>query len=463
MALKRKKGYNIATQSVENKLLANAKCFQDFFETKAYYNRIVEFFFMLINTEPSGLSIPVKDNGGYMYYEILVLGQPSKDIQAKYPLPEEFKGCPQVLRRAAIRAAIGAWESWNTRYQKWLNRPKREKHHRPPVHPRKWNFSPSYCQGMWKLDSGSDIMLKVLVEGKWKWLKFRYFGRDLGAEWVKGAPSLVLKQGHAYLTFPVQKYIRATGGVKGITSKDCFRVLGVDLDLENHAAIVSVLEVNGSTVKEIARHFVKQPQGIARRKRDLGRIAIRMGKTGIIHEGFCFNQWETIRNREAHMGYTVASQILSIAHGYECQIIAFEHLGNLRPCKGKYSKRSNQKRAYWLKSKIFNNVRHSAYARYGILVTRVNPRNTSKLDPWGNPVNRQNTIPKKVVALSQIYEPGATWVKSASGYTAHSGINAARNIALKALLRHRTNLVFSVKSRHDLDRLMSNTGLQGKA
>lgn len=442
MALKKKKGYGIAIRTIENRLYPQARCFAGFEETKTYYNGVVEFFFMLINNDPSGLSIPLKQGGGYMYYEVLSSGKPSEDIEARYPLPNEFVGCPQVLRRAAIRAAIGAYQSWETRYNKWQNRSKRHQHHRPPVQPRTFNFSPTYCKGMWKEDSGSDIMLKVLVSGSWKWLKFSYRGRVLGDEWVKGSPAIVLKNGGAFLNFPMQRYVRATGGMKGITSKDSYRILGVDLDLDNHAAIVSVLEVEGSTVREIANHYIKTPQGVALRKRDLGRIARRMGKTGVIHKGFCFKMWEKIRNRESSMGYEVASKICRIAVGYGCEIISFEHLGNLKPCRGKYSRRSNQKRAYWLKSKIFNNVRQKAYMDFGILTTRINPKNTSKLDPWGNQVNRQNTIPDEVVSGSQIYEPGATWVKTSEGYTCHSGVNAGRNIGMKALLRHRTNLEF---------------------
>ncbi|MEO1376668.1 MAG: hypothetical protein AAFW70_20715, partial [Cyanobacteria bacterium J06635_10] len=138
------------------------------------------------------------------------------------------------------------------------------------------------------------------------------------------------------------------------------------------------------------------------------------------------------------------------------KFIAFEHLGNLRPSKGKYSRRSNQKRSYWLKSKIFNNTKNFAYQDYGILTTRVNPRHTSRLDPWGNQVHRSDIIPLSVVKGKEVYNPGATWVKSASGYTAHSGVNAARNIGMKAIVRHRTNLKFVVESQ-------DNTLTLGKA
>lgn len=118
--------------------------------------------------------------------------------------------------------------------------------------------------------------------------------------------------------------------------------------------------------------------------------------------------------------------------------MAFEHLLNLKPEAGKYSRRSNQKRAYWLKSKVFNQVKDIAYRDYGILTTRVNPRNTSRLDPWGNPLWRGNSFPTALLDYLE-YQPGANLVANTSGYQAHSGLNAARNIGLKAIGRHRTN------------------------
>jgi len=50
----------------------------------------------------------------------------------------------------------------------------------------------------------------------------------------------------------------------------------------------------------------------------------------------------------------------------------------LKPVKGKYSKRSNERRSYWLKGRIYSYVQYKAY-EYGIVTTRVNPKNTSRL------------------------------------------------------------------------------------
>jgi hypothetical protein len=178
-----------------------------------------------------------------------------------------------------------------------------------------------------------------------------------------------------------------------------------------------------------------------------------MQKTGIINEGFCSLRWRKLSNRENEAGKSFARQIVEFANYWQCSIISFEHLKNLKPCRGKYSRRSNQKRAYWLKSKVFNEVNRVAFQDYGILTNRVNPRNTSKLDPWGQDLarldNYSGTAAIKLIKSGEIgntYQPGANFVVNInSNYSTHSGLNAARNIGLKAILRHRTNAVFVLR------------------
>jgi len=433
LALKKRKGYAIESKSLRCKLLRGGV---DLTETKTAFNEIVEFYYILVNTDASGLDIPVTEDGGWRYYELLTIGD-----NPQYPLPFN---APADFRRSAIRKAIGAYKSWHSNYLRWQKRSKRHKHHKPPVPPRKFNFSPSFDSSVWKDDTGETIMLKIRRGGQWVWVKFSYQSYRIDSEWVKGSPIVVLKGNTAYLTFPVERYVAATGGIKTVMAQDTVRVLGVDMDLDFHSAICSVLETNArGVVVEVARHFIKQPPSVKCRKRNLGQIAQRMNKTGIIHKGFCKKWWDRLHNREVEMGRTIARQIVNLAHGYGCKVIAFEHLSNLTPCKGKYSRRSNQKRAYWLKSKIYHNVKRIAYQDYAILTTRVNPRHTSCLDPWGNQVWRGSQFPTNWLDYLD-YQPGADWIATTSGYKAHSGLNAARNVGMKAIVRYKTSAVFVI-------------------
>lgn len=430
--LKRRKGFNIVTKSLRCKLLRDGF---DMVETKTAFNEAVNFFFELIDMYPEGLDIPVKDNGGWRYYELFVIGD-----SPKY----EFihRGFPSPLRRSAIRKAIGAYTSWHTNYEKWQQRPPRYKHHRPPMKPCRFNFAPSFDTGMRKDDNGSSIVLKLLVNGQWKWIKFYYQSPPCSNEWQKGSPQVICKGKTAYLTFALEKYVPATGGIKKLMAADSMRVCSIDIDLDRHIAIASVLQTDAQgNTWEVARRFINQRNHIKRRKRDLGLIAISMKKTGIIHEGFGRSRWQKLHNREIEFGRATARELVEFAKHHQCSVLAFEHLVNLKPQHRKYSRRSNQKRAYWLKSRVFNQVKEIAYRDYGILTTRVNPRNTSRLDPWGSELWRGNSFPTSLLEYLE-YQPGASLVANTAGYKAHSGLNGARNIGQKAIGRHRTNPAF---------------------
>lgn len=132
----------------------------------------------------------------------------------------------------------------------------------------------------------------------------------------------------------------------------------------------------------------------------------------------------------------IANEIIEFAHRHGCKVIVFEHLGNLRPKRGKYSKRSNQKRTYWLKDKIVDNVRRIAYQRYAILTARVNPKNTSKhcaID--GVAVWRGNHYLPTLLDFCQPYQFGGKCFATVTGHRGSSALNAARNIGLRFLSR----------------------------
>lgn len=75
--------------------------------------------------------------------------------------------------------------------------------------------------------------------------------------------------------------------------------------------------------------------------------------------------------------HLVSCRIVQFAQAHGATILVFEHLGNLKPEQGKYSKRGNSKRAFWMKGRIFQYSKYKAY-NAGILTSRVSPRNTSR-------------------------------------------------------------------------------------
>ncbi|MBR8834280.1 MAG: transposase [Stigonema ocellatum SAG 48.90 = DSM 106950] len=424
MALKRKKGYSIASKTARFTMLRDGI---DLDETKAAFNDLVSFYFAVVCTHPEGTC---KTDEYYKVYEGLTVGE-----NAQYPISFD---APQLFRRAAIKKAIGAYKSWKTNFDKWESRSPKHRKHRPPVQPRSFNFNPVFYAGMWKKDTGSSIMLKIRRDNAWIWVKFQYQGYDFGDGWSKASPTVTLKGGKAYLDFSVEKYVSATGGLKTVIDSPDLRICSIDLDLDGNIATCSILESDDNgVVHEISRMTVTgHAAHVSRRKRDLGRIARRMSQTGKVDKGFASTRFAKISRLERSEGFRISNEIIEFAHRHGCKVIVFEHLGNLRPLRGKYSRRSNQKRAYWLKDKIVDNVRRIAYQRYAILTARVNPKNTSRLCAVnGVEVWRGNHYLPTLLEFCEPYQYGGKCFSTVLGQRGNSGLNAARNIGLKFLAR----------------------------
>ena len=87
--------------------------------------------------------------------------------------------------------------------------------------------------------------------------------------------------------------------------------------------------------------------------------------------------WRKIRTRDEAFAHLVSRRIVDFAQELGASILVFEHLSKLRPEKGRYSRRGNSKRAYWMKGRIFRYAKYKAW-KERIITSRVNPRNTSK-------------------------------------------------------------------------------------
>jgi IS605 OrfB family transposase len=162
-----------------------------------------------------------------------------------------------------------------------------------------------------------------------------------------------------------------------VTSTSETRLCCIDLNMTQHLAVCTILTVEGTVV---ATRFIaggKQLHGL--RKRQLGRIVRNRSKTGMIAEGEQDNAalWAKIRALDEDRAHQVSHRIVEFAQQYRASILVFEHLGHFKPQKGKYSRRGNEKRSYWLRGKSFHYTKYKAWHE-GILTCRVSPRNTSR-------------------------------------------------------------------------------------
>ena len=85
----------------------------------------------------------------------------------------------------------------------------------------------------------------------------------------------------------------------------------------------------------------------AKGAQQLGRIARNRSKTGILVEGEQDNAdlWCKIKQVDEQIAHLVSARIVQFAQEHAATILVFEHLGNLKPEKGTYSRRGNRKRA----------------------------------------------------------------------------------------------------------------------
>ncbi len=346
------------------------------------------------------------------------------------PLNSVQEDIPAMFRRAAIASALGSARSFSGNLARWrkhkdaaLAKGKKFKE-RPPVPPRTWNKSVTLYAGMWKERTDSSIAVKVWTGSCWNWIRVRIVSRKIPEGFQLASPQLVRKGKLWYLHTPVEKKITSPVKIeKQIKTNEQTRICAVDLNINEQLAVCTIRDVEGST---LATLFIGGGQRVSGfRKKYLGRIARNRSQTGIIAEGEQDNAelWKKIRNVDEHMAHLVSSRIVLFASGHGASILVFEHLDNLKPAKGKYSRRSNSKRAFWMKGRIFTYSKYKAY-NAGILTSRVSPRNTScTCARCGSPVARYNEGEKP-----EGYQMGAPLV-----YCQTCGMrgNSDRNASLK--------------------------------
>ena len=140
------------------------------------------------------------------------------------------------------------------------------------------------------------------------------------------------------------------------------QICAVDLNINEQLAVCTIQTVEGTI---LATKFVSGGRRISGfRKHQLGRIARNRRKTGIIAEGEQDNVhlWRKITNVDDSIAHLVSARIVQFAKQHEATILVFEHLGTLKPQKGKYSHQGNSKRAFWMKGRIIDFMKvHSYY------------------------------------------------------------------------------------------------------
>jgi putative transposase len=352
-----------------------------FVANQALFNRVAAFYFDVIQAHGGVLDLSNKE-------ALTALEKLTHTTELNphpvMPLSEIGEDIAAMFRRAAINAALGSARSFYAHLAKWRKRKEKAEakgksfKERPPVPPRTWNKSATLYAGMWKDRTDSSICIKVWTGTCWSWIRVRVTGREIPEGFDLCSPQLVQRGGRWYLHTPVEKKITSPVKCdKQIKTNPDIKICAIDLNVDGALAVCTIRDVKGST---LATKFIGGGQRVSGfSKRQLGRIARNRSRTGIIEQGVQDNAdlWAKIRNADEHLSHLVSRRIVQFAQQYNASVLVFEHLGNLKPEKGKYSRRSNSKRAFWMKGRIFKYSKYKAY-NAGILTSRVNPKDTSR-------------------------------------------------------------------------------------
>jgi len=370
-----------ATTTIKQVLNYQADHGSWFAANQALFNRVAAFYFEVIQAHEKVLDLSNKD-------ALTALEKLTHTTQSNpnpvMPLCEIQEDIPAMFRRAAINAALGSARSFSSHLARWRKRKEKAEakgkkfHERPPVPPRSWNKSATLYRGLWKERSNSSLVIKVWTGTCWSWVKVRITGRELPTDAEMGSPSLIRRGNQWWLHTPVEKQFKSPGKIeKQVTTNAQTKLCAVDLNIHENLAVCTIQTVEGTILATKFIHGGREISGF--RKKQLGRIARNRHKTGLIAEGEQDNAdlWNKIRNVDEQVAHLVSARIVQFAKEHEATVLVFEHLGNLKPAKGKYSHRGNSRRAYWMKGRIFKYCKYKAYNE-GILTSRVNPRNTSR-------------------------------------------------------------------------------------
>ena len=400
-----------------------------FAETQKLFNEVVKFYFDVIQEHQYILELNQKP----ALTELERLTVQTKSNPAPV-MPLSFHHIPAMFRRAAINTAYGSAKSFFTTLDKHKEKKakveaKGNKYkQRPPAPPREWNKKAIFYAGMIKNMDDETVMLKLYTGKAWVWIKFKHSGRAFPEEWKVCSPHAVIFKNRIELHFPVEKNVKLTGIKKQLYKNPNLKVCAVDLNMDGNHAVCTILSGDGTQGNVKFIHGNKALHH--RRKRLLGKIAVKRSQyNDILEEDDNKALWKKIHDIEDYEAHRVSRRIIEFAIENGADVIVFENLKNLKPAKGKYSKRSNTKRAYWLKGKIQKFTQYKA-KEHSILTSLVSPRNTSRNCFYcDEQVFRYKDVPSG-------YTVGAPLFQCPNGHRGNADVNAGWNVGKKFFVKH---------------------------
>lgn len=286
----------------------------------------------------------------------------TQNNQAQFDFDQEFPKLPTYLRRSAISKALGIVSSYRSNLANWeANQegpaPKLQLiHYEYPAYYKRnlfKNFDPIH----------QTIELKVFKNGDWVYEQYglkqsdcTYYKRYLAGK-KQNVPILQKKGRRFYATFSYEENVQL------VPEESINKICAVDLGL-NTDATCSIMDQDGTVY---ARKFISFSTEHDRLHTQLGRIK-RNQKRGSRHNK---TLWRSVSGISQDIADKTVKAILDFGNEHGVDVFVLEYLD----FKGK----NIDKRAhFWRYKRIYKVLAQKAH-QYGLRISRVNARYTSRL------------------------------------------------------------------------------------
>lgn len=361
-------------KTISHKILNQSSIFD---ETIRVYNEALSFIIEVIDHE-------VDDTDVYSTKDMTNLIERFIHATKSHPTPkyfefnQRFHKFPSYFRRAAIATAFGKVKSYRSLLENWEEEKKvalesgRSFHKKPPtkqfIHK---EFPVMYKGNMFERTSATTAAVKAFVKNDWVWVDVIFRQQDLYKrgvhEWKECNPKLVKRGKKYFLNFSYEGKVDLHK--EKIQNQ---RICAVDLGLTN-SAVCSVIDANGTV---LARKFIRHAREKDQLRRATNYLRKAQRQTGYASMP---RYWNRINGLQKQILQDTAAQIIKFAKQHDVHTIVFEFLGKIHIPKGTYgAKRLRFKLHHWTKTGVQNKVEEMAHYE-GMRISRINPRNTSKL------------------------------------------------------------------------------------
>ena len=295
----------------------------------------------------------------------------TKSNQAFYAeFDKLFYKMPSYLRFSVINAALGYLSSYYSNVANWEAQSDEYKktHAKPGFQIHLHKLPTFYKDNMYKDFNNDTIKLKLFINNDWNWVELKLKHTDVESirkhqmNAKMSAPTLEKRNKKWFLRFEFEENVKLNN-----TKLDDQKILAVDLGI-NTDATCCVMQPDGTV---LARKFINFPNEKDHMMHTLNKIKKIQQRYGYSNTD---KLWRIVKFHNDELASKIASAITDAAVKYGCDVIVFEYLD----MQGKKKGSKKEKLHMWKKNTIQNIVTNKAH-RYGIRISRILARNTSRL------------------------------------------------------------------------------------